>query len=358
MKGNVESISNYVVKGWCFDKNKPAESVKVSIFISGNEVANGLADHLRPGLKNKVHPTGKCGFKIALPKQLEYNGQSFEVRANKQIFQTRFKAFLDETGNETINRIQLYGERASGTNYLIQLLLKNIPNILHTSQYGWKHFFPPNTFPNSDRCLFLVIYRDPFDWIRSLYLQPHHVHPSLKNISFSDFIRSEWQCVYDELANVFPGDEKYGKEMMFERNPKNGKRFENVIKLRNAKIRAFETLRNKVKHIEYIRYEDLANEPEKFVNMLAQKYDLHAIRPFENITTYKGITPRAYRPKTYKDFSEDDLKFILLNIDIAIEKKIGYSSSFSGKIMSPYKLWIEKRNYAVRRLYFSIMKLF
>ncbi|MBN1924564.1 MAG: hypothetical protein JW798_01905 [Prolixibacteraceae bacterium] len=355
MIANIDSIFNHTVKGWCFNPKTPLIPLSVTLYIDGKEFASQKADKYRSDLEKKIHPNGCCAFNFKLPDTIKYNGQHIEVEAGNEKIKSRFVALLGESGKEKIHRIQIYGERASGTNYLKQLLIRNIPNIIHTNQYGWKHFFPPKTFPDSDRCLFLVIFRDPFDWIRSLYLQPHHVHPSLKNIPFSEFIRFEWQCVWEELADVYPGDEKYGKEMMFERNPKNGRRFENVIRLRNAKIRAFESLKARVKHVEYVRYEDLAKEPEKFINRLAQKYDLHTVKQFQNITTYKGITPKAYKPKTYKDFSEEDLRFILLHMDVAIEKRIGYSSSFSGKIMSPMKLWLEKKKYFLK---YKLLKAF
>ncbi|HKM92319.1 MAG TPA: hypothetical protein VJY41_01570 [Prolixibacteraceae bacterium] len=203
-------------------------------------------------------------------------------------------------------------------------------------------FFPPETFPNSKNCLFIVIYRNPFDWLRSLHLQPHHTHPSLKNISFSKFIRTEWQCIWDEWANVHPDDDKYRKEMLFERNPITGERFENVIQLRNAKIKAFELLKKKVTHIEYVRYEDLVKEPDEFLNKLAEKYLLPLKNTFENIITYKGITPKTYKPKTYNEITPDDLEYIMINIDVAFERKIGYSLFFPSKLLSSFSFLLKK----------------
>nr|HPR60707.1 hypothetical protein [Prolixibacteraceae bacterium] len=323
IRGSIDRIDNRRIRGWCFDPYKPKERLTVELFIDGDRIAGQKADIPRNDLEKRKNIPGNCAFDISLPHGIEYKGQKIEILSDKTPLESRFSVLLGEKNTEKIKRIQIYGERASGTNFLKQLLVKNIPNVAHTNQYGWKHFFPPETFPNSDNCLFIVIYRNPFDWLRSLHIQPHHTHPSLRKISFSDFIRSPWHCIWDELANVLPADEKYGKEMMFERNPKTGERFENVIKLRNAKIRAFESLKKKVSNIEYVCYEKLSTDPEYFVKMITEKYGLYSKEPFENINTYKGITQKTYKPKTYKEISSDDLKFILRNMDVSLEKKIG-----------------------------------
>lgn len=350
IKGNVDRIDGHSIKGWCFDLDNPKEPLLVELFIDEEKIAEQTAILFRADLNKQKNIPAECAFNIMLPKNIAYEGQKIEVKTNNLVLKSRFTYLLGENNTEKIKRIQLYGERASGTNYLKQLLVKNIPNTAHTNQYGWKHFFPPKTFPNSEDCLFIVIYRNPFDWLRSLHLQPHHTHPSLKNISFSEFIRTEWQCIWDEWANVHPDDEKYRKEMLFERNPITGERFENVIKLRNAKIKAFELLKKKVTQIEYIRYEDLVIEPEKFINKLTQKYGLHLKEPFKNINTYKGITPKEYKPKTYKEIADNDLKYINLNLDTAIERRIGYSTYFSNNLKMPLLFFFKKATYIFKQL--------
>lgn len=88
-----------------------------------------------------------------------------------------------------ISFIQLFGERCSGTNYTAQLLINNFHEIQLTQQYGFKHRFHNDNVAGSDNCLFLIVYRDAFDWLRSFHLQPFHAAPELRNISFAEFIR-------------------------------------------------------------------------------------------------------------------------------------------------------------------------
>jgi hypothetical protein len=324
IKGAIENINKRSIRGWGFDTASPKIAADVTLYLDDELIEKKEANIFREELKQKIHPTGDCGFSFKIPPHIGYHGQKISVKINNQILNSHFRALLDEKSKNLLNSFQIFGERASGTNFLIQLLLKNLPNIKIVGRYGWKHFFPPAEFPNSDRCLFVVIYRDPFDWIRSLYLQPHHVHTSLEKLNFSGFIRAEWYCVFDELANVKPGDEQYGKEMMVERNPDNGKRFENVIKLRTAKILAFEAIRDKVDHIEFVRYEDIKNNPAGFIDRIARKHDIASAMNFTPVEKYKGITDEKYVPKNYFDISNQDYQYILKQLDFEVEKIIGY----------------------------------
>ena len=324
IKGFIGNINNRNIRGWGFDTDSINIAADVTLYLDDELIEKKKANTCREGLKQKIHPTGNCGFSFKIPPCIGYNGQKIAVKINNQILNSHFTTLLGEKSKNLLNSFQVFGERASGTNFLIQLLLKNLPNIKMVGRYGWKHFFPPAEFPNSDRCLFVMIYRDPFDWVRSLFLQPHHVHTSLKKLDFSDFIRSEWYCVFDELANVKPGEKQYGKEMMFERNPDNGKRFENILKLRTAKILAFEALRGKVDYIEFVRYEDIKNDPTGFIDRIARKHDIASAINFTPVEKYKGITDKKYVPKNYFDISRQDYQYILKQLDFEVEASIGY----------------------------------
>lgn len=60
---------------------------------------------------------------------------------------------------------------------------------------GWKHACPPlaaiQAYPFLNETLFLIITRDPRDWLYSLHQRPYHKLYQRK-LSFSDFIRHYW----------------------------------------------------------------------------------------------------------------------------------------------------------------------
>lgn len=222
-----------------------------------------------------------------------------------------------------IQRIQIYGERCSGTNFLECLISENLKSVYIRWDFGWKHFFYKGSVKNATDCLFVIIYRNPFTWLSSLHRNPWHAASNLRGISFSDFIRKEWWCIWDEHANKSPSDPMYGKEMLLERCPETHERFTNVIRMRTAKIRNWALLRERTKNSIYIRYEDLNTSPEAFINAVSERFQLMRTPSFKNVQGYKGYSPH-FHPKTYDAIKTEDLHYILSQLDLKLEESIGY----------------------------------
>ena len=74
-----------------------------------------------------------------------------------------------------IERIIVKGERCSGTNYLSSLIQTNFKNVLLSNELGWKHsylnIFNENLYKREE-LLVLIIFRNPYEWLNSLYQQP------------------------------------------------------------------------------------------------------------------------------------------------------------------------------------------
>lgn len=227
------------------------------------------------------------------------------------------------TAGPAVTRIQIFGERCSGTNYLEHLLRRNVPEVPLTWEFGWKHFFPRPGAEAADDCLFVVIYRNAFDWLRSLHRTPWHAAPELWHLDFARFIRAPWWCVYDEHWPVAPDDPRYGTELLIERDPVTGERFANVLRLRSAKIRAWEDLRARARHAAAVRYEDLNADPAAAVAALAGAFGLPQLPAFRPVREDKGGS-RRYRRKVYPPIGEADLQFILAELDPALEALAGY----------------------------------
>jgi len=222
-----------------------------------------------------------------------------------------------------IDTIQIYGERCSGTNYLEHLLRENLRFIKFTWPYGWKHGFPSLDVEDATNCLLVVIHRHPYDWIRSLHNNPWHSAPELRKLGFSEFIRREWWCIWDQHAFIKPGDTAYGTEMMEERSPDTGERFTNILKVRSAKISRWEALKQRVPHSYHMRYEDLKRDPVSVIEQISRDYCLNRRRLFRKIEGDKGGS-RPFREKAYAPLSSEDMEFILSQLDLDLEKSIGY----------------------------------
>jgi len=235
-----------------------------------------------------------------------------------------------------IKYVQIFGERNSGTNYLKELVEMNFEGIEVTTEYGWKHGFAKKIRRHAnevDDVLVICIFKNPLAWFLSMHKKPHHA-PQMKALSFSNFLKEEWVCYKgkgyfkrDLEKNPFKPEE----EMMIERNPATGKRFENVVKLRNKKNENLLLLKYKLKNIEYLKYEDLLIDPKIVINDFALKYEIKA-KQFENSNKYHGKSKKEtfskkdyYLNKEYKkEYSTEDLNFVKLELNHALEKEIGY----------------------------------
>lgn len=229
----------------------------------------------------------------------------------------------------SIRNINIFGERCSGTNYLEQLIKSNLETIQLSSAYGYKHFFPQKEITGLKKDIFIIIYRDPFNWLRSFYRNPWHVAPELQNMPFSDFIRNEWKCVWDKHSGKSEGDELYGTEMLFERDPATGERFGNILKMRSAKVAAFETIREKTPYTYYMKYEDLNSDPEHHVRCISNIFSIPMTNTFSHVTTYKGQKwYQSWKTKFFRKglptITREDIAYIVEQLDEKLELSIGY----------------------------------
>ena len=166
------------------------------------------------------------------------------------------------------------------------------------------------TLENSDDFLFLVILRDPYDWVRSFYQSPWAVPDEIKNHGFSHFIHSTWKNsgVYSQIDDYNP----------YTKTP-----FQNVLELRKYKTINYLSMGKKVKNFCLVRYEDLEKDPGGFLEYLSRKYNLALSQVYYPVNTYKG-TSTPYVKKKYPMFHPNDLRFINIKLDWELESQFGY----------------------------------
>ena len=225
----------------------------------------------------------------------------------------------------SIRRIQLYGERCSGTNYLNQLLYNNFPNIPIVQTFGGKHFHYQGSVEYADDCLFIVIYRNPFVWLQSFCRTPHHAALELRDIPFNQFLQKEWYSIWDEKADVFPDDPLYRKEIQEDRDPDTQQRYANVLMMRAGKIRNWQSLKQRVKHFLFVQYENLYANPIQFIDQIACQFQLEKSTSFVDVTSRRGKGQKAFVPRAYRPINGRDVHYIVENLDMAIEDGIGYN---------------------------------
>lgn len=227
-----------------------------------------------------------------------------------------------------LSKFIIKGERCSGTNYLEKLIATNLNLTLYETP-EWKHGYfslsVTDSFGKSIDYLTLVIFRDVFDWLRSFYSTPHHLEGVeaaswMNKPTFSEFIRREVKMI-DDQSNY--------KNM--DRHPFSLDNPKNLLELRKWKTENWLNYKKLEKPVYYLKYEDLVKNPEKIIREINNQY-FNIDFVFKNWelparwsgADHKKDTNLPYQIKKYFDISEEDMDYLIQNIDWDLEKKIGY----------------------------------
>ncbi len=205
--------------------------------------------------------------------------------------------------------IKIYGEQNSGTIYLEWLLKKNLDaTLLDSYDFGWKHRIAPAEDELTDKMkqevLFLCLVKNPYSWLISMHKRPYH-HESLRKLSLSDFLKYSY------------GD------------------YRNPMVMWNTKNAAYMKMKEYVKFYDFLKYEDILENPEEFINSLADKYNFPKPHMFKNIsnllTNSHGIKSQKFHKEYYlneewrKNLRHDHVQQINAWLDKDLMEKLNYS---------------------------------
>lgn len=99
---SVDLFQDNLISGWCYHRICRQRPVKLRVIADGIDVTEITADNFREDLsEQKVHPSGKCGFRIILPSKVQ-DADTIEVFAGKNM-QPLF-ALQKKTKGQLINR--------------------------------------------------------------------------------------------------------------------------------------------------------------------------------------------------------------------------------------------------------------
>jgi hypothetical protein len=218
--------------------------------------------------------------------------------------------------------------------------------MITSGKYGWKHWFVEERRLRrwgTKNTLFIVIFRNPYDWLISFNRAAHHAS-NHRGLSLSDFISKKWE------EGAVPRTK--GKDV-YEMNPQNGLPYENVLDLRTAKIKDFLKLRSLAENVEYVKYEELiANDyqlADDWSIKLKEKYQLESKASqiqipgsYCNGDSKKGkinigkhvSTQFYFNPSFSNAINPDLLQDINTKIDWETEKIIGYEKVSASTLQS------------------------
>lgn len=210
------------------------------------------------------------------------------------------------------NRIKIYGERNTGTNYLQKLITKNLEvtmlrgtvpakwirfirnseigrdlyfRLAFSRTLGWKHAIAPTPkdLEKIGIChrtvFFVTLTKNPYSWLLSLYRRPYHSRNEL--MSFEEFLVTPWKTV--------------GRE-----NGPNA--FSNPVAMWNCKNRSYLELDGRSPVVN-LRYEDLLADPESVIHRIANRFDVKlrgkAVINVDQSTKEKSVKDFQYYREYY-----------------------------------------------------------
>ncbi|MCK4935113.1 MAG: hypothetical protein KAR79_05950 [Simkaniaceae bacterium] len=245
-----------------------------------------------------------------------------------------FENAYNKYSGKEIKEFHVVGERCSGTNFLHALIETNFLELTDTGKIGGKHFLswnalhseerfpqPQLTYPEYEKVLVVVVVRNVYDWVRSFYKNPFHA-PNLVCGNLYTFMSHEW-----DDSNGCPLE---GCKSTDSINPYTGQMFRNLLELRRYKNLNYLALANSVDNYVLVNYEEVNQDPEAFVEFLAEMFDLKKKDNFSPVTRYKGREDRAlYKGSRYNRFTMREFTFLNTNVDWEVEELLGYSQKNS-----------------------------
>ncbi len=232
-----------------------------------------------------------------------------------------------------IRYVQIFGERCSGTNFVAHLVKNNLDNIELTKDFGGKHWFIKDHYPRSRpnestdfQCirplrdhsdtLFLCLFRNPYDWVRSIREKPYHAR-NHNGLILREFIRKPWHSFeHARLNRHWPqrDDNFWFIEEAI-----------NILHLRSMKIEHLLNLQNQVDNICFVNYEKIS-EDENILNTIADQFQISLKHTaIKSVSKHFGRAHDIeFSPSNYPDISPEDLKFINEELNWDLENHIGY----------------------------------
>lgn len=225
-------------------------------------------------------------------------------------------------------RLQVFGERSSGTNFVKRLLGRN--TVLHpTEALGWKHGFPQMIAIPEDLLVVCCI-RDARDWALSMHAKPWHCPAEMQRLPLPEFLRAPWRSLADH-PRFFPqvaAEGGVGQPLQQDRHPLTGLPFANLFALRRAKLQALLSYLDRGPAVLLCRMERVQADPEGFVAEVSAALDLPpAPQPFRPVVKRLGSKFRpavAERPATPEALGPSEISLLRAELDLPLEARLGY----------------------------------
>lgn len=240
-----------------------------------------------------------------------------------------------------VRRLQMLGERNSGTTWIHHLISDNTSpaDLQPAGLLQWKHqAIAPSaldlgTFGRDRNTLVLLCVKDPLAWALSMYDHPFNERDLGRAANLSDFLTRPWQTRW--RAPTADAEDTFAVLEIDERFP-------SVAALRTYKLRSHLALQDLLPsgRFEVLRYEDVLRDPQATITELLERHDVPvARRTFKVGTTVvtgsgsvgkltESFQRRAYyldRQYLRRFTDRAAFEYFVSGLDQQLERQAGYA---------------------------------
>ena len=186
---------------------------------------------------------------------------------------------------------------------------------LGTKVFGYKHWFTkPGIFndPKQEETLFVVVYRNPYTWIRAMMDRPYALSKAISGRGV------------EELPGLTLVGHVNNKDTPNEFHPVTGEKVD-IFELRRLKIENFESVQRQVSNIAYVNMETLLQCPVETLQALAAGFG----SLFSKELNFENLPPNVLAREVRKPqvFSTAEMDVINTHLDWNAENHIGYEKN-------------------------------
>ena len=286
-----------------------------------------------------------------------------------------------QTPKYQFKEIIIKGERHTGTNWVRSILEKNVKGDIVVNQkspdIGWKHgFLPPEGWgrPIEENDLLLVVTRDAFTWLPKIHMETYDdtFNPRKMHARFNNFIRMPYTAACQPMQIRSKYQQAFCNKLagnpFFAHDPHKiiAERAQNVVQIRTEKYKQWlsnepgeEAYRGSkddylLKRV-HVRLEDLSDErygktaKERQERLIADKLWKLCVPvngDFQETierTKWEGDYRKRHQGRSFntdkektallKRYSKEELRFVLSQLDMEFEKKLGYDYDYVYRLL-------------------------
>eukprot|EP01138_Halocafeteria_seosinensis_P005089 gb/GECG01005203.1/.p1 GENE.gb/GECG01005203.1/~~gb/GECG01005203.1/.p1 ORF type:complete len:377 (+),score=21.51 gb/GECG01005203.1/:1-1131(+) len=214
---------------------------------------------------------------------------------------------ISNKNDAAITKVLLFGERRSGTNFFTSLIKNSFEVDVMSLNKHWPYTPDRSRGFDSDppSVLVVIVVKDLYAWLRSLYKRPYHITPSS---SFGDFLTKPYAS-YHEGKEIFDRPSRWS--------------YDSVVEMRSRKYKSYLQTAHIFPHVALLSYESALANVSRAIEYLQTHFRMKT-RTKQAMVVPPSVK-KFYLNEVYMAyFRQIHLNIIRGLVDNGFEEELGY----------------------------------